>query len=123
MAKRRQLTVRQIRRLLRLHHEGTATREIGRALGVARSTVQDALKRAEAAGVAWPEAESLTEEDIAARMFSRPGVKVGIRRRAEPDWALLVRELRRPGVNMTVLWEEFGRDPGPVSRNLRVIGP
>jgi transposase len=35
---------------------------------------------------------------------------VGARRRAEPDWALLVRELRRPGVNMTVLWEEHGRE-------------
>jgi transposase len=110
MPKRRQLTVRQIRRLLRLHHEGKATREIGRALGVARSTIQDALKRAVAAGVVWPEAEGLADEELEARMFSRPGVKVGIRRRAEPDWALLVRELRRPGVNMTVLWEEFGRD-------------
>jgi transposase len=43
-------------------------------------------------------------------MFSRPGVVVGARRRAEPDWAFLARELRRPGVNMTVLWEEHGRD-------------
>jgi hypothetical protein len=29
-----------------------------------------------------------------------------LRRRAEPDWAALVREMKRPGVNLMVLWEE-----------------
>jgi transposase len=110
MSKTRQLTVRQIRRLLRLHHEGTATRQIGRVLGVARSTVQDALARAKDAGLSWSLAETMSEEDLEGKMFSRRGVMVGARRRVEPDWALLARELRRPGVNMTVLWEEHGRD-------------
>jgi transposase len=32
---------------------------------------------------------------------------VGTRRRVEPDWASLVREMERPGVNPTVLWEEY----------------
>jgi transposase len=31
----------------------------------------------------------------------------GQRRRIEPDWAELARELKRPGVNLTVLWEEY----------------
>ena len=31
-----------------------------------------------------------------------------MRRRLEPDWAALVREMKRPGVNLTVLWEEYG---------------
>ena len=26
---------------------------------------------------------------------------------AEPDWAALVRELKRPGVNLMILWEEY----------------
>jgi transposase len=30
-----------------------------------------------------------------------------MRRRLEPDWAALVREMKRPGVNLTVLWEEY----------------
>ena len=64
MPAKRQLTMRQIRRLLRLQHEGAATREIGRVLGVARSTVQDALKRAEAAGVSWPLADDVTDEAL-----------------------------------------------------------
>ncbi|MCQ4191063.1 helix-turn-helix domain-containing protein [Methylocystis sp. NLS-7] len=43
--------MRQLRHLLRLHHDGVSTREIGRRLGVARSTIQDNLKRTAAAGL------------------------------------------------------------------------
>jgi len=40
MPAKRELTMRQFRHLLRLHHEGVSAREIGRHLGVARSTIQ-----------------------------------------------------------------------------------
>ena len=41
--------MRHLRCIMRLHHEGLSVREITRAVGLARSTVQDALKRAVAA--------------------------------------------------------------------------
>src|SRR6202790_4920544 len=41
------------------------------------------------------------------RLFTRSGVKPGRRRHSEPDWAALARELKRPGVNLMVLWEEY----------------
>src|ERR1700677_1038232 len=53
MPAKRELSMRQLRHLLRLHHGEVSAREIGRRLGVARSTVQDNLKRAAAAGRAW----------------------------------------------------------------------
>jgi transposase len=34
-------------------------------------------------------------------------VKAGFRRRPEADWAALACELKRPGVNLMVLWEEY----------------
>ena len=43
--------MRQLRQMLRLHSDGARTREIARTLGVARSTIQDNLKRAAAAGL------------------------------------------------------------------------
>ena len=52
MPARRELTMRQLRQMLRLAREGMSARAIGRTLGAARSTVQDNLKRAEAAGLA-----------------------------------------------------------------------
>ena len=109
MPARRMLTMRQLRRIMRLHHEGASAREIVRAVGAARSTVQDALKRAAAAQLFWPLPDDLTDEVLEARLFARPGggAGAGVRKRPEPDWGQLVRELRRPAVTMMILWEEY----------------
>ena len=107
MPAKRELSMRQLRHLLRLHHDGVSAREIGRRLGVARSTIQDNLKRAAAAGLAWPLADRVTDEALERQLFGRAGVTQGQRRRVGPDWAALARELKRPGVTMTILWEEY----------------
>ena len=60
MPAKRELSMRQLRHLLRLHQGGVSAREIGRRLGVARSTIRDNLKRAAAAGLAWPLADNVT---------------------------------------------------------------
>ena len=100
--------MRQLRTLLRLSHDGVSAREIEeRRLGVARSTIQDNLKRAAAAGLAWPLADDVTDDVLEQRLFGRAGSATGQRRREEPDWARLARELKRPGVTMTILWEEY----------------
>jgi len=112
MPANRELTMRQLRQMLRLHHDGLGARAIGRVLGVARSTVQDNLMRAEAAGLTWPLSADVTDEELEQRLFVRSGVKSGFRRRAEPDWAAFARELKRPGVNLMVLWEEY-RETNP----------
>ena len=44
--------MRQLRQLLRLARDGASARDIAVTLGVARSTIQDNLKRAAAAGLA-----------------------------------------------------------------------
>src|SRR6202162_1180741 len=115
MPAKRELSMRQLRHLLRLHHGGVSAREIGRRLGVARSTIQDNLKRTAAAGLAWPLADDVTDAALEQLLFGRAGAPSGQRRRVEPDWAALARELKRPGVTMTILWEEYrethpGRD-------------
>jgi transposase len=112
MPARRELTMRQLRQMLRLARDGVSAREIGRTLGVARSTVQDNLKRAEAAGLGWPLPAEITDAVLESRLFARAGVTPGARRRLEPDWSSLVREVKRPGVNLMVLWEEY-RDVHP----------
>ncbi|WP_018261854.1 helix-turn-helix domain-containing protein [Methylobacterium sp. WSM2598] len=76
MPARRQLTMRQIKQMLRLAHDGVSSREIGRTLGVARSTVQDNLARATAAGLTWPLGPGVSDAVLEQRLFARAGVCV-----------------------------------------------
>ena len=101
--------MRQLRRILRLHHEGASARQIVRAVGIARSTLQDALTRASKAGLSWPLSDEMTDVELEGRLFARfgAGAGKGTRKHPEPDWAELSRELRRPSVSMTILWEEY----------------
>ncbi len=110
MPAKRRLTMRQLRQMLRLAGSGTSSREIAVVLGVARSTVQDNLKRAALAGLTWPLPGELTDDALEHRLFARAGVKQGQRRRKEPDWAELSIELKKPGVTLLILWEEYRSD-------------
>ena len=103
------LTMRRIRQVLQLHFGAHASaRVIAREVGVGRTTVQDYLSRAGAAGLGWPLAPDLTDEALEQLLFPAASCKAGARRHPEPDWAALVREMKRPGVTLAILWEEYG---------------
>jgi IS30 family transposase len=74
MPAQRKLTMRRLRQLLRLNHEGVSARGIARTLGAARSTVQDALNRAKSAGLSWPLSSDLTDQGLEKRLFSPSGL-------------------------------------------------
>jgi transposase len=102
------LSMRRIRHVLQLHFGAHASaRVIAREVGVGRSTVQDYLTRAAAAALNWPLAPELTDEVLERLLFPSPSSKPGARHYPEPDWADLVREMKRPGVNLSVLFEEY----------------
>src|SRR3954452_15149217 len=102
------LSMRRIKQLLTMRFSaGASTREIARELGMAPSTAREYLSRAAASGIVWPLAADVTDDSLMARLFVNAGVRAGARFHAEPDWSALVRELKRPGVNLLVLWEEY----------------
>lgn len=102
------VSMRRVREMLRLKYEaGASDRAIARAVGVARSTVRLCLDRVAGAGLAWPLPETLTDGALEALLFAGAGAMMGQRRKSEPDWALVHRELRRPGVTLMLLWEEY----------------
>ena len=74
---------------------------------MARSTIQDNLKRAAAAGLKWPSADDVTDDAPERQLFERAGIAQGQRRWIEPDWAELARELKHPGVTMTIVWKDY----------------
>ena len=103
------VSMRRVREILRLKFEcGASDRTIAVAVSVARSTVRLCLLRAGAAGLSWPLPATLTDQGLEAMLFASPrGSKPGLRRKAEPDWAAIHHELRRPGVTLLLLWGEY----------------
>ena len=100
--------MRQVREALHLKLvAGAPTREIARRLGVAPSTVRETLKRFAAAGLAWPLSDGMTDEVLEAKLFGDGAPKQSRRRRLEPDWAAVHRELKRKHVTLMILWEEY----------------
>jgi transposase len=103
------VSMRRVREILRLKFEcGRSDRAIAVAVSVARSTVQLCLARFTAAGLSWPLPATLNEQGLEALLFAPlGGSKPGKRLKTEPDWAAIHRELRRPGVTLQLLWEEY----------------
>lgn len=100
-------TMRQVRELLRLKlSAGLKVREIARRLGIAPSTVRQTLARFAAAGLSWPLPE-MTDTALEAALYRPAGRKQGQRRRPEPDWAAVHRELKRRHVTLQIVWDEY----------------
>ena len=98
--------MRKIKDVLRLHAAGRSARQIGPSVGVSRSTVADYLRRAEVAGLYWPLPDGLDEEALERRLFPPPPPAQS-RLFTEADWAEIHRELKRPGVTLALLWDEY----------------
>src|SRR5690242_20378023 len=101
------IAMRQVRDVLRLKAAGVSGNEIARRVGVAPSTVRLTLQRLAAAGLNWPLPAELTDAALEAQLFTAAGKKQGHRRRAEPDWAAVHRELKRKHVTLQILWDEY----------------
>ena len=63
--------------------------------------------RIAAAGITWPLPVAVTDEELERRLFPNGGVRARARHYAEPDWAVVARELKRPGVNLMILCEKY----------------
>src|SRR5229473_1188362 len=102
------VSMRRVREILRLKHEcGATDRAIARSLGIARSTVAVTLDRLAAAELHWPLPATLSERVLEAMLYAGPGTQRGSRRKTEPEWTHVHHELRRPGVTLMLLWEEY----------------
>jgi transposase len=98
--------MRRLREILRLKHAcGLSHRAIARSCGVGSATVADYVSRAREAGLTWPLPDDLDDAQLEARLFllpASPGVA-----RPLPDPAWLHQELKRDGVTLQLLWEEY----------------
>jgi transposase len=99
------LSVRKIREVLRLKAEARLSdREIAAAIGSARSTVQECLRRARAAGIDWPLPPECDDETLTRRLYPKA---LTPERYPTPDFATVHGELVRKGVTRMLLWQEY----------------
>ncbi len=100
--------MRKTRETLRLKwQQCRGHRAVVKALGVGLGTVSDVVGRARRAGITnWQEVEALSEEELEARMYPAPST---IAPRPLPSPAAIHIELRRKGVTLRLLHEEYFR--------------
>ena len=103
--------MRQIRETLRLHTQaGLSYSEVARALKISKSAAGKYVSMARAAGVDWDTAQALSDEALEARLY-RPAVPRASHQ-LTPDFAVVHQELKRAGVTLMLLWEEYaGNNP------------
>lgn len=101
--------MRLIKDILRLKHQhGLSVREVARSCGLPASTVGDYLQRATAAGLGWPLPTELSEEQLQAKLLGGATVPVtNPTTKVVPNWPHLREELRRKGVTLQLLWQEY----------------
>ncbi len=99
--------MRKIRDVLRLRlGHGLPQRAIGQSLRLGQATVNDYLRRARLADLAWPLPADMDDIRLEALLFP-PIPDVPADQRPVPDWAVVHQEMRRPNITLALLWEEY----------------
>jgi len=98
--------MRRIREALRLHLQaGLSYSEVGRALKISKSAVGKYVSLAKVAGVDCAVADRLDDAELESRLY-RPAVPRASHQLG-PDFGLIHQELKRSGVTLMLLWEEY----------------
>jgi transposase len=100
-------TVKDLRSILRLTYEqGLSVRAISERLQISKTSVSTYLLRAREAGLSWPlapiyESEAALQRALFRRVGRPPQDLI------EPEWPRVAQELKRKGVTLTLLWQEY----------------
>ena len=99
--------MRKLKELLRLKYQaGLTHRQIAASLSVSSSTVSNYVNRAAQLGLtAWP-----LEPEWDDRRLEQTFLQTRVQPKAArcwPDWAAIHQELRRKGVTLELLWQEY----------------
>ncbi len=99
--------MRKVTEVLRLKWaNGFSERKIARSCGMARSTVAEYLRRAKEAGLTWPLPEGLDDASLERQLFP-PACALPGEKRPVPVWADTHRDMKRKGVTLFLLWQEY----------------
>jgi transposase len=104
--------MRKIKDVLRLKLDAQLSHEqIARSLGLSKGVVAKYAGLAAAAGLTWPEVQACDDLTLERRLLAtpqRPRAHVHV----QPDYGRIHQELRRKGMTLMLLWEEYQADHG-----------
>lgn len=99
-----------------LHYRQTtdlSLQAIGRALGLSKGVVAKYLSTISAAGLDLTQALALTDTELERLIYREPPKRESTF--AEPDCAHIHQELKRKGVTLQLLWEEYSQGAGDLA--------
>ena len=109
---RRRIIVDKIKEVIRY---GVTTelseRAIGRALKVSRTAVAKYLECFRGSGLTWEQAQELPDSELLSVLEGNRAARTSARyERLAERFPMMVKELRRKGVTLQLLWEEYLRE-------------
>lgn len=102
--KRRRLTLRQIKEILRLKNKNLSNRQIAKACNISPTTVEKYVKRIEEASISYDDMKEKSEDEIMDKLFENKKPK---NKKALPDMSYIHKQLKMKGVTLQLLWEEY----------------
>ena len=102
----RRMKARVIREALRLKSMGFSVRQISRSVNRSTGAVWKIIRKAEQAGLRFPLPEDMDDDRLESLLYPESSEEVP-GRKPVPDWSETDRDLRRKGVTMRLLWEEY----------------
>lgn len=101
----KEVSMYKVKEILRLRFESKLSqRKIGASLGISYGVVNKYIVRAKEKGYQWPLPEGMTEVELKNSLKGKPKCLPKI---AEPDYPIIHQELKRKGITIQLLWEEY----------------
>ena len=104
------LSMQKIKDILRLKYQAhLSQRQISKSLGVSLGSVCEHLKRAQLAGLTWPLISEMSESELTQSLY---GSRKKNNQFIQPDFKIIHKELKRKGVTLQLLWQEYTQTQG-----------
>jgi len=110
--RKKELSMHKVREILRLALQcQRSSREIGKVFRISHSTVQDYINRSKQAGLDYEKIKEMDDQAL-HNALKRPSCGESPPKPIYPmpDWGYVHQELKKKGVTLQLLWEEYKDD-------------
>ncbi|OHA71634.1 MAG: hypothetical protein A3E07_02790 [Candidatus Wildermuthbacteria bacterium RIFCSPHIGHO2_12_FULL_45_9] len=104
--KQREVSMRKIKEILRLHASGLSQRQIATSLHLSAGAVNKYLQLAHLAHINWPLPDKCTDNQLLHQLYQSK-IKATTKKSASINCTMLRQELIKKHVTLQLLWEEY----------------